>query len=188
MKLRKLGNKKGAIELSMGTIVVLVLAMSMLILGLVLIRTIFTGAKYNVDQINQKVESEINKLFSEDKKIVVYLANNMADIKPGAVFQVAFGVKNLIRGGTEATKFTYEVSLDEGGNKCKIKEKEAMSWISVGSSGSFTLAYDDQAYQIIRFEIPAGAPGCIIRYNIDVKGNGQFYTSASFDVNIVSKS
>ena len=43
--------KRGAMELSIGTIVIIVLAMSMLILGLVLIRTIFTGAKYNIDTI-----------------------------------------------------------------------------------------------------------------------------------------
>ena len=33
----KIGNKRGALELSIGTIVILVLAMSMLILGLILI-------------------------------------------------------------------------------------------------------------------------------------------------------
>ncbi|MEK6953289.1 MAG: hypothetical protein AABX29_09845, partial [Nanoarchaeota archaeon] len=47
-------NKKAALELSIGTIVILVLAMSMLILGLILIRTIFTGAKYNVETMNKK--------------------------------------------------------------------------------------------------------------------------------------
>ena len=51
MEIRKITGKKGAMELSMGTIVILVLAMSMLILGLVLIRTIFMGAKYNVQTI-----------------------------------------------------------------------------------------------------------------------------------------
>ena len=45
MELKKISQKKGAIELSMTTIVILVLAMSMLILGLVLIKAIFTGAK-----------------------------------------------------------------------------------------------------------------------------------------------
>ena len=48
--------KKGAMELSIGTIVIIVLAMSMLILGLVLIKTIFVGAKYNVDTIEDLSE------------------------------------------------------------------------------------------------------------------------------------
>ena len=65
MKLTKIKNKKAAIELSIGTVVIIVLAMSMLILGLVLIRNIFTGATESVDQINDNVRSEIIKLFQE---------------------------------------------------------------------------------------------------------------------------
>ena len=64
--IKPIKNKKAALELSIGTVVVLVIGMAMLILGLVLVRTIFTGAKYNVDQINKNVEAEINKLFDEE--------------------------------------------------------------------------------------------------------------------------
>ncbi len=179
-------NKIAAIELSMSTVVILVLAMTMLILGLVLIRTIFTGANYNVQQINQKVESEINKLFSEDKKMVVYLADNKADMKPGQTFGVAFGVKNNLRGTDEAPKFKYEVSFDQ--SSCKgLKEKEAMSWIKLGSSSDgISIPYNEMKAWIIRFEIPDSAPGCMVRYNIEVKTGSDVYTSESFDVNIIS--
>ena len=51
MKLRK----KGAIELSIGTIVIIVLAMSMLILGIILIKNIFSGSTNAVDDINKGV-------------------------------------------------------------------------------------------------------------------------------------
>ena len=40
------GNKKAAIEMSIGTIVTIVLAMSMLILGMVLVKNIFSGYCY----------------------------------------------------------------------------------------------------------------------------------------------
>jgi hypothetical protein len=181
-------NKKAAIELSMGTIVILVLAMTMLILGLVLIRTIFTGAKYNVETINTKVEGEINKLFSEDKKMVIYLADNQASMNPGETYGVAFGVKNNIRGTDEAPKFKYTVSFDQ--SSCKtLKEKEAMAWIKLGSSSDgITVPYNEMKAWIIRFEIPESAPGCMVRYNIEVKNNADVYTSESFDVNIISTS
>ena len=86
--------KKGAIELSMGTIVILVLAMTMLIMGLVLIKTIFSGAKYNVEQINQKVEGEIGKLFSEDKQIVImqYDGENKEVVYAGPFNPEYFGI------------------------------------------------------------------------------------------------
>ena len=51
-KLNLMRKKKAAIELSVGTIVVIVLAMSMLILGLVLIRNIFKGSIDNFDALN----------------------------------------------------------------------------------------------------------------------------------------
>ena len=177
-------NKKAALELSMTTIVVLVLAMSMLILGLVLVKTIFSGAKYNVEQMNQKVEDEIGKLFTEDKMIVVYLADNKADITQGDDYGVAFGVKNQVRGVQDASKFKYEVTMAE--NDCKIKDKEAMSWIRLGKEGNINLAPGQDKVWLVRFEIPETAPLCLIRYNIEIKADGTFYTSESFVVSIQS--
>jgi len=177
-------NKKAAMELSMSTIVILVLAMSMLILGLVLIKAIFSGAKYNVDQMNQKVEDEIGKLFVEDKRIVVFLADNKADINQGENWGVAFGIKNQVRDVQEGTKFKYEVSMSE--NSCKIKEKEAMSWIKLGKEGDITLAPGQEKSWLIRFEVPETAPLCMVRYNIEIKAGSEFYTSESFDINVES--
>jgi len=175
-------NKKAALELSMTTIVVLVLAMSMLILGLVLVKTIFSGAKYNVEQMNQKVEDEIGKLFTEDKRIVVYLADNKAEIQQGDNYGVAFGIKNQMRGVQEGSKFKYEVTMAE--NDCKIKEKEAMSWIRLGKEGQITLAPGQNKVWLIRFEIPETSPLCMVRYNIEIKADSTFYTSESFDISV----
>ena len=101
-----LDNKKGAIELSMTTVVVIVLAMTMLILGLTLVRTIFTGAKYNVETINEKVKGEINKLFvEEEQRSAVYLASSTAEVKQGDSFGILFAIKNVDKEGS----FTYTV-------------------------------------------------------------------------------
>ena len=48
-------------QMSVGTIVTIVLLMTVLILGLVLVRTIFGGAVENIDNIDQAVKNEINK-------------------------------------------------------------------------------------------------------------------------------
>ncbi len=179
--------KKGAMELSIGTIVIIVLAMSMLILGLVLIKSIFTGAKYNVDTMNDKVKDEINKLFVEDKKIIIYLANQKADIKQGKDWGVAFGIKNLKTGTVEASKFNYDVTVanpSEVKQNCGINEKEALSWIKAGKEGSINIAPGDTYINIIRFQLSENAPLCIVRYNVNVKADGEFYVADSFDVNV----
>ena len=179
-------------ELSMSTIVILVLAMSMLILGLVLIKTIFTGAKYNVDTMNTKVQNEINKLFVEDEKMVVYLANQKLDIKQGEDWGVAFAIKNLIQGTTGSKKFDYEVAVNMDAidlkNSCGgLTIPEAESWIKAGKSSSMSLNPGETGYDIIRFSIPQGAPLCFIRYSITVKDPvnlGSNYAFKNFDINI----
>lgn len=175
-------NKKAAMELSMSTIVILVLAMSMLILGLVLIKAIFGGAKSNVDQMNQKVADEIAALFTEEQKIAVNLANNIAKIKQGDELGVGFVVKNQMRGASEEVKFRYEVEYDSG--NCKLKEKEAMAWIALGNEGSIPLAPGQAKGWTIRFEIPETAPLCMARYNIKVYAGSEFYISESFDLSV----
>jgi len=179
--------KKAAMELSIGTIVIIVLAMSMLILGLVLIKSIFTGAKYNIDTMNDKVRDEINKLFVENKKIVVYLANQQVDIKQGNNWGVLFVVKNLKTGTPDASKFDYDVEIgnpSEVKSNCGINENEAMSWIKAGKSGNIQILPGDIKDWYIRFQIPENAPLCFVRYNINVNADGEFYTADSFDVNI----
>ena len=55
--------KKGAMELSISTIVIIVLAMSMLIFGMILLKNIFGGAKDVVDMTNEQVKNQIAILF-----------------------------------------------------------------------------------------------------------------------------
>ena len=185
-------SKKGAMSLSIGTIVIIVLAMTMLILGIMLVRTIFSGAKYNVDTTQLKVQNEINKLFTEDEKMVVYLANQKLDIKQGKDWGVGFGLKNLIRETTSSKKFDYEVSVNMDSvnlkNSCGgLTVKEAESWIKAGKSSSLTLSPGETGYDTIRFSIPEGAPLCFVRYSVTVDHPdipGSDYVSKNFDVNI----
>ena len=72
--------KKGAMELSIGTIVVIVLAMTMLILGIVLVRSIMCGAVGLTGDINNKVKSEIDRLFQSSGGEVVCVGGGEAAV------------------------------------------------------------------------------------------------------------
>ncbi|MFH1307977.1 MAG: hypothetical protein ABIH72_03925 [archaeon] len=182
--------KKGALEMSIGTIVVIVLAMTMLILGLVLVRTIFQGAKYNVATMNDKVKDEISKLFVEDRKIVVYLSNQKAEIKQGDEWGVAWAVKNLQTGTTEAAKLSYDIEISDDNirKNCGVSESEAQDWIKLGASESnIPVNPGDSTYRIVRISLPENAPLCLTRYRIDTKLDGQAYASEYFDIDIQPK-
>lgn len=184
MRLRK--NKKAAMELSVGTIVIIVLAMTMLILGLVLIQSIFKGAKNNVDTLNDKVKGEIDKLFVEDKEIVMYLAERTASIKQGKTFGVAFGIKNTQTGTASQGQFTYEITANDPDlqTQCGINQQEAESWVYPGRTGSFQLAPGEVYYGLSKFNIAEGSTLCTIRYTLSVKLGGNPYATELFDVEV----
>ena len=181
-------NKKGAIELSIGTIVIIVLAMSMLILGMVLIKNIFSGSNENILQMNDKVKGEINKLFVEDKKTIVYLSNQIAKINQNEEWGVAFGIKNLQKDTSTAGKFSYEVLVSDPDvrKKCGLGEKDIENWIKTGRTDSMTLPPGENYYGIVRFFIPENAPLCTIRFHVDVKVDNVPYTTDFFDVEVVA--
>lgn len=187
MNLKKIQGKKAAIEMSVSTVVVIVIAMSMLVLGLVLVRNIFKGAIYNVDQVNAKVEGEISKLFSEDdaRKVVFYLPNDEAEIKQGETFGIAFGIKNNAQGESQASSFQYNVKAAEVESGCSgLTLAQADSYISLGKTDTFNLNPGQTFSKVVKIRIPEGAPLCSMYYDFDVTKNNQPYEAASFIVSI----
>ena len=181
-------NNKAAIELSIGTIVIIVLAMSMLILGLVLVRSIFTGAKYNVDQLNKNVEAEINKLFNDDaQKIAVYLPNRAATVKKGNTLGVALGVRNTEQLTNDESTFGLSVFADSSGIErgCAITVDQANKLISYYEGGiSYKIPSGDIHYNAVHFRIPETNPLCELSYSVEVKKNGQIYSTDFFTIKI----
>jgi len=181
-------NKKGAIELSIGTIVIIVLAMSMLILGMVLVKNIFSGSSQNVLQMNDKVRDQINKLFVEDKKTVVYLPNQIAEIKQNEDWGVAFGVKNLAKGtaDTASLSYTVEVSDPDVLAKCGMTDRDIEGWIKTGRADEMTLSPGESYAGIVRFFIPENSPLCTVRFHIEVLKDRAPYATDFFDIEVVA--
>lgn len=185
-------NKKAQMQMSVGTIVTIVLLMTVLILGLVLVRTIFKGAIDNVNSIDQSVKTEINKLFAEDdsRKIIIYPPSRKIIIKKGNknYLGFAFSIRNV-----EVTegKFTYEVFVNDPDirENCNINIEEAESWIKLGRTGSVNIPPGSSMSEpeFVRFLIPDNAPPCAIRYGINVeKDRLQYGSTISVDLEIKS--
>lgn len=183
-------NKRGAMEMSIGTIVIIVLAMSMLILGMVLVKNIFSGSSQNILQMNDKVKDQINKLFVEDKKTVVYLPNQIAKIKQNEDWGIAFGIKNLEKNNPNDKEFSYEVVLSDpdAQTKCGIGEKDIQSWITTGRADSILLSPGQSYFGIVRFFIPDSAPLCTVRFHIEVtdEEKGNLYSTDFFDIEVLA--
>ncbi|GAJ19112.1 unnamed protein product, partial [marine sediment metagenome] len=91
-------NRKAAMEMSVGTIVTIVLLMSVLILGIFLIQKIFSSAKGAIDLTDAQLEEQINTLFGDDAEVVIYPKSGLVEAKQGELEAVGIGIKNLLEG------------------------------------------------------------------------------------------
>lgn len=173
-----LRNKKGAFEMSITTVVIIVIAMTFLILGLILVRNIFSGATDATDLINENVKSQINQLFNDqDTKSVIYLADNSALVEKGETYNVGLGIRNVGRGGSGSSEFSYEIKAVEVESGCDITLDEADSFIISGRTGGpwEILAGDDPLERVAKVRVADDAPLCVVTYDLIVKENGETY-------------
>ena len=171
-------------EMSVGTIVTIVLLMGVLVLGLFLIKGIFSSAKGAVDLTDQQLQSEISKLFSEEKELVIYPTSGFIEIKQEETDAVGIGIKNLARGTGESSTFSYEI-IARDSSDCGIEEEELESFIVVGRTESdIPIGTGDIYVARARIRIPTGAPLCIASFRVDVFKNGEAYARDSFDIEI----
>jgi len=187
-------NKKAAMEMSVGTIVTIVLLMTVLVLGLVLIRSIFSSATKSVDSIDSQVTAEINNLFSsENKDLVVSLGTgHSADVRQGAkAFGFVFGYSPDDPTALIAGSCDYAISADVAGTYCSdyTSGREVEEWITTGTNQvSFSERQKNAGYDLVRLNIPESTPICTQRFIITASCGGTGQTATTwFDINVVKK-
>jgi hypothetical protein len=184
MRKSLLKSRKAAMEMSVGTIVTIVLLVSVLILGIFLIARIRTLATGVIDMTNDAVTKEINKLFAEPKEVVIYPVGRVLEIKQGNSDQVGVVIANIIQGGTGTEKFAYIVELQDKGD-CALTEDQIKAWIILGKEDSnIPIAPGKQIVGRVTFRIPDGTPLCKARFKVDVSIDGRAYGRENFDVQI----
>ena len=172
----KIGSRRAAMEMTMGTMVTIVLLVTVLILGLVLVRNIFSSGTDAISDIDSAVKGGIRKLFADEgKTLVIYPPSRQITIEagddPGGF---VFSVKN---NDVEIRDFTYSVGAEPSFDfsKCgsTFTESRANSWLLV-NSGGFSLGpgRDLELPELVLFDIPETAPPCTIPYGLDILGTG----------------
>ena len=184
--LNKYLKKKGAIEVSISTVVILVIGVTMLIVGIVLVREIMQGALGATRLINENVKAQINKQFNEDEnlKTVIYLPDNNAEVNKGKKYLINFGIKNIVRGQSEAGTFNYEIKAKEVSEGCNLSLSKADSYITLGKKGTIKILPGELKEDQLTVFLPRDAPLCSIRYDINFQKDGQIYDSNFFTINI----
>jgi hypothetical protein len=179
--------KNGAIELSIGTVVIVVLAMTMLILGLILVKNIFSGTTNIIDIANAQTLNEINKLFGEDKKTVVYPSVSVIEVKQGAKNGngngFALGISNKLSGASARNAlFSYNVvPVSDVEKDCGISKDKIMELFVAGSNReeNIPIATGSPVVRAVLFETNEGDPLCTVKFRADILANGNNYDSVN---------
>ena len=183
--MKSISEKRGAMEMSVGTIVTIVLLMGVLVLGIFLVQKIFRSGTNAIDTLDSEIQNQISKLFAEDdKKLAVYPTSRELTIKKGDEPKgFAFSVRN---DDTEEADFTYDV-LAQDASSCgsTLNEEEANDFLLSGS-GSFSLGPGNtlDLARLVKFDVPESAPPCTIVYNLEVDKGAEAYSSADIFVTI----
>ncbi len=161
--------RKAALELSIGTIVVIVIGITMLILGIVFVRSIMCGALGLTGELNDRVVGEINALFGSTGAEVQCIGSGEAvKMIPGEVNYIWCGFK-----APQEAKYSIELTDYQGVYSSKSDIK---GWIVDDSAWQGTVAPgDNDPKKILRLNIPENAPEDTITFDITIKkdsGNG----------------
>jgi len=155
-----LKSKKGAIEFSMTTVVIIVLSMTMLVLGLTLVRTLFTGAIYTAQSMNSQIQNKINQAFQEETTTLAIVKEAAATVNP------ELGKDNCIWWAIQADipgAYTYEAKIVAG--ECAtiygVSLATIQSWFPTGLKGSVNLPANVPTSKCLRLTLPKTAPSCL---------------------------
>ncbi len=179
-----LKNKRAAFEMSMTTVVIIVLAMTMLILGLTLVRKVMTMGTGIIDITDAGVKSKLNKMLGEEgRDVTIGLPDKTAVISPGNKGNAPLVVDTSGMGSTIGPEdLKYVISLSDQGT-CDKGLVESYFVTPLDKE----LEFDDWeagiAYASILMEVPKGAKLCTQKIGVEIKGADQSLKS-SFTLDI----
>jgi hypothetical protein len=187
----KMKNKKAAMEMSIGTLVTIVLLMTVLILGLILVQKIFVGATDSVDSINDQVMNQINNLFStENRDLVVSLGSqHTAKVKQGTKnFGLVVGYAPDTTTTLNSCRYAIAAASGTGANYCTSQNGVVPeNWFITGTSGvKFSEIQNGVGFDLIKLNVPTSISPCLQRFTISVSGCGTG-TSTYFDIEVIKK-
>ena len=171
--------KKGAIEMSIGTIVIIVIAITMLIFGIVFVRSIMCSAISLTGDVNDNVKGEINKLFGATAGEIQCIGGG------GEPVTMVPGKFNIVYCG---------ISAQEQGKEYEIKVTKLMGsstdadtleeWVAFGENTwgpNIVGPGDEIPKKILRLQVPDDAPEELIAITIEASRDGEVISTQDLD-------
>ncbi len=155
-------NKKGAMELSMTTIVIVVLSLTLLIMGFVLIRNIMCGAVNITSDINDQVRKEVNNLFATS-------GGEVQCIGSGDPVTMVADRTNYIYCSVQApeeARYNFNLKINEGFSD--VPKEQLRQWFTSGEQELRIGPGDREPKKVGRVKLPSNAPEKEISFDLEV--------------------
>jgi len=168
--MRRINNKKAAFEMTMGTIVIIVLAVSMLVLGLVLTKKIMCSGMVMTDKIDQAVSSQISNLFGGQDFGIKCMGDTETPITfGGGGGRQVICVINTQDGGDYTIDYTSGGVLTGNANG-DIADLSTIGVTVLDSGWSGSVSPGKKTVPAIILKVPQKVPLSNLKLNIHVKG------------------
>ncbi len=126
--------KKGALELSVNTIVIIVIGVTLLTLGLIFVRQLFADTEDLRGQIFDEAKEELEKLAGETNELL-NIKPERVNVKSGEQYDFAVLIKNIEReADVRYTGATLEVVSDKEGVECEVAGSPSVRDLVVGAT------------------------------------------------------
>ncbi len=169
MKLKK----RGAIELSMTTIIVIVIGVTLLILGLTWVRGMFEKIGSITDAQLDAAKVEISQKMQASDKF--YISGTSINAEPGKTRTINIGVQNIGEQDTSA-KFKFSVEVGEGADA---------KWFTLPLP--IDIAVGEIKSNVINVVVPKGTPtGQSYPVNVIVYKDDKVYDSEAIMLNVAN--
>lgn len=171
--------RRGALELSIGTIVVIVIAVTTLILGLVLVRSIMCGAVGLTGEVNSKVRGELNRLFGQSGGEVQCIgAGEPVKIIPGQNNFVYCSIR-----AKETAQYAFTVTSIKFSSST-VTQAQLNTWLAQKDTTFRVAPNDEEAKKVATILIPEDAPEGLLTLDFAVKRDAQELSSKRVDFDV----
>jgi len=164
--------KKAAIEMSMGTVVIIVLSVTILIFGMIFIRNIMCAGISMTDKIDEKVENEIRNLFGTSDYGVRCMGEEGQEITlgDGGRRQIAC----MISTADEQTYTLSVTNVEPIGNTIGTTKAEVNKWIIDKDWIKGRVSPGQKTVPVLVLDIPRGVSTTTLKITIKeiIEGTG----------------
>ena len=169
--------KNAVLQLPLNTIVTIIIAFTLLVIGIALLRQFVGGAEIIKEDLDQKTEDQLVSLLQQGQQVAV--AFGTQTLKRGSSHLFGVGILNIQEKSVFALTISLSKAIDPSNTEFPlqlVRSLNTSSWVRY-STAPFNLEKQEQQDSPVLISVPPNAPSGTYIFNVNVQRNAQPYDS-----------